>query len=155
MGTDRKISLAVGVSLFLSACSPKIHQHGWIPPSEKPLEGIKAGVTTKDQVQSAWGKPTFISTFDEQSWYYVSRVTRSSTSLSHPDLLSNTVYKLVFSANGILKSFEALGKDQIQAITMLERETPTRGNAPSVLKQIFKNIGRVNAGAPIEGSGAP
>jgi outer membrane protein assembly factor BamE (lipoprotein component of BamABCDE complex) len=131
--------------LSLSGCTPTIQNRGWIP-QECLLDQFKPGITTKDQIQCALGVPTLISTFDDKTWYYISQVTKSETSFSRPKLLKSDVYVFEFGPDQRLISYEVFDKEKIREITPVPRETDTRGYNVSILKQMFKNLGRFNAG---------
>lgn len=134
-------------SICLEGCSPVKHQHGWIPPSSGAIKQLKPGITTQEQTLALLGTPTCVGTFDDKTWYYISRITKSYTSFTRPTLLDNKVHMLTFNANGTLECMAVTEKDAIKDVTCVARETPTKGYKPSVFKQMFKNLGRFNAGS--------
>jgi outer membrane protein assembly factor BamE (lipoprotein component of BamABCDE complex) len=142
-----RLGLAL-VSCYMAGCAPTYHQHGQIAPCEAVFEGLQKGITPKETVIDLLGAPTVISTFDDQKWYYISRQTKSHTSFSRPTLRKSTVHLLTFQPDGALKSVELLSPDAVRDVTPVTRQTPTKGYDPSIFKQMFKNLGRFDAGAP-------
>jgi outer membrane protein assembly factor BamE (lipoprotein component of BamABCDE complex) len=54
-----------------AACAPTVDRHGFIADSKEAMD-VKAGVDTKATVLSRLGTPSTTSSFDQESWYYMS-----------------------------------------------------------------------------------
>jgi len=138
-------ALMAGIlALGLSACSPVIHNHGYVF-DELDLSAIKRGETTMDGVKSVLGSPTTTSVIDNQTFYYIfSRyhtmgyrepveMTRSVLAISFDDQKKVTDYKQYGLADGNLVAF-------------VGRNTQTSGKELSAIEQLLGNLGRVGSG---------
>jgi outer membrane protein assembly factor BamE (lipoprotein component of BamABCDE complex) len=129
-------------ALQISACSPSVATHGHrLDPAA--LAQIEPGRTTRDQVLQLLGSPSSFSTFDDQAWYYVSQRTER-LSFYQEDVVAQDVTAITFTDRGVVSAVDQHGLDQAQAVTPVERTTPTVGNELSVIEQLIGNIGRFN-----------
>ena len=100
MGTNQHIKwAALAAAMVLSACSPKVDTHGYVNDNEWK-EAVTPGKTTKQEIAERFGSPSSVSSFGDESWYYVS--TRMETtaflkpevakhSPTHPDNIKTGV----------------------------------------------------------------
>ncbi|MEZ5830038.1 MAG: outer membrane protein assembly factor BamE, partial [Dongiaceae bacterium] len=75
----RRIALAgMGFVLALTAaaCTPRIDQRGNKPDDEQVVQ-INPGVDDKNRVAELIGTPSAISTFNDKTWYYISKRTET------------------------------------------------------------------------------
>lgn len=134
------------VALFtagLSGCAPTIDNRGY-ETENVDFSKIQVGVHTTDQVHALLGSPSTVSPFPPQTWYYISKVT-STTSFMKPVDLEQKTLAIIFDNNGIVKSIEASDGENIRKITPVKRETQTAGYQTGVLREIFSNFGRISA----------
>ena len=75
-------------SSFITGCSPTIESRGFNAENVQ-FSQIKPGIQTKRQVQELLGSPSTIPSFDQDTWYYVSKKT-STTSFFTPEVLDQT-----------------------------------------------------------------
>ncbi len=127
------------------ACSPTLATRGNLLDPEKLAE-VKPGTTTREDVVNKLGSPTNRSAFDDKTWYYIGRRTRQYSFLD-PKVTDQEVVTIHFDDNGVVKSMEKAGKDQIADISAAPGKTPSYGHETTWLQDLFGNIGR--AGAPI------
>jgi outer membrane protein assembly factor BamE (lipoprotein component of BamABCDE complex) len=105
------------------------------------LAQVTPGVSTRADVQAALGSPSHAGTFSDDSWYYISSVTRirPAQSLSVRD---QRVVAVDFDGRGTVREVRQIGQGDMPRVTMVSRETPTPGNERTLLQALFGNIGR-------------
>jgi outer membrane protein assembly factor BamE (lipoprotein component of BamABCDE complex) len=131
----------VGVLLatLVSACSPSIDHHGYIP-RPGAFGQISEGMS-KTEVEGILGSPSTTASvnFEGDSNYYISSVTQSR-SFMQPKEISREVIAVRFDKNDQVKSFAQYGLEDGRIININSRQTPVVGNELSVLQDIFKGI---------------
>jgi outer membrane protein assembly factor BamE (lipoprotein component of BamABCDE complex) len=106
---------------------------------------LEPGVQNKDQVAQLLGTPSTIGTFDDKTWYYISKRTETVAFFS-PSVLDQQVLVIKFDDNNVVKNVDLYGLDDAQEVAMESRETPTFGQKLSIIQQLFGNIGRFTKG---------
>ena len=134
-------SLAVLLGVA-TACSPTISTHGHRLDDEV-LAQIEPGRTSRDQVASLLGSPSSRSTFDDESWYYVSQRTERK-SFYQENVVDQQVVTITFDPAGVVEAVDRVALADARNIEPVARTTPTEGNELSVLEQFIGNIGRFN-----------
>ena len=137
----KKIFIFSCLGLLLSACAPKIHYVGKNLEKEDVAK-IKVGQHYKQDVAQILGSPSFYSMFQDDRWYYTSKVTEAKAFLK-PVVSEQDTYVVSFDKNGVVKEVRHLGLGDAQKINYAGRETPTTGHDSSILKQLFGNFGRI------------
>ncbi|MFQ5535400.1 MAG: outer membrane protein assembly factor BamE, partial [Sphingomonadales bacterium] len=95
----------------------------------------------RDSVQAALGSPSSVGTFDDSTWYYISRKTKSIAFLD-PELIEQNILSLTFDDEGNLDNIHNYTLADARKVNFVSRETPTRGRELGLLEQLFGNIGR-------------
>lgn len=127
--------------LPLLACHTPIDVHG-NEPDPQAVTQIIPGHSTKADVTELLGSPTSVSTFDPNTWYYISRrMLRSS--FSDPKLVSQKIYVVEFNNDGVVTGLETHLNDA-HKVPMIARTTPAPGRELTVLQQLLGNFGRFN-----------
>jgi outer membrane protein assembly factor BamE (lipoprotein component of BamABCDE complex) len=118
------------------------------------LKELVPGTSTRADVTAMIGSPTARATFDDNTWLYVSEVTRPRVGRTL-GVVSQTVLVLSFNDQGVLQNVQQLGDDDAMPVSVVARTTPSPGTEASFLQQLFGNIGRFNAvgGAAPSGGG--
>ena len=98
------------------------------------------------------GRPSLTSTFDDDTWYYVSQLTQQIAFLT-PQAIQHQVYTVSFDERGMVENVKIHEKDQIINVSLSGDKTPTRGRELGFLEQLFGNIGQV--GSLPGGQGGP
>ena len=111
------------------------------------LKELVPGTSTRADVTALIGSPTAKATFDDNTWMYVSEVTRPRVGRT-PGVLSQNVVVLNFDDQGVLRDVKKLGQDESVPVSIVARTTPSPGTEASFLQQLFGNIGRFNAFGP-------
>ncbi|MBI0432551.1 outer membrane protein assembly factor BamE [Roseomonas sp. KE0001] len=139
--------LALALSLTLAGCSffqaaPVMRGNRADPDL---LAQLQPGVQTQADVQALLGSPSATGTFDRNSWYYISSVTRMRPA-SHDGRERERVVAIDFNEQGVIRTIRQMGEDDMRDVGMVERTTPVPGTERTLLQSLFGNIGRVGAG---------
>ncbi len=149
----RTVSLTVsvvGMALVLSGCSRiKTHQGYFV--DNLLVDSISPGVDNRESVEGTLGRPSFVSQFGQQDWYYVSRDMKQ-LAFANPAPKEQTVIHVAFDTAGNVASIERTGIDKVVELSPKDGKTPTLGRQRGILEDIFGNIGAVGAGGA--GAGA-
>ena len=116
------------------------------------LKALIPGTSTKADVTALIGSPTQKATFDENTWLYITELTRPRLGQTL-GVLDQEVVVLGFDDRGVLSSVKTVTHDDAIAVSVATRVTPSPGTEASFLQQLLGNIGRFNPGGA--GSGAP
>jgi outer membrane protein assembly factor BamE (lipoprotein component of BamABCDE complex) len=111
------------------------------------LKELVPGTTTRADVTALIGSPTARATFDDNTWLYVSEVTRRRIARTD-GVLSQKVVVLSFNDQGVLQDVKQVNQDEAVPVSIVARSTPSPGTEASFLQQLFGNIGRFNAIGP-------
>jgi outer membrane protein assembly factor BamE (lipoprotein component of BamABCDE complex) len=135
--------VAVALTGLAGGCSTFVDQRGNLPDAEK-VASIRPGVTTKDAVTQILGTPSSVGTFDDKTWYYISKRTEQWAFLA-PKTVDQQVVIVDFDETGTVKDVRRAGLDDKREIQPVARATPTPGREMSFMEQLFGNLGRFNS----------
>jgi len=130
------------LSIGATACNPTLRTHGYIAGVDAKPQAIDTNTDTKASVLSRLGSPSVKSTFDEDTWYYLTSV-RQRLAYLRPITEERTITAVSFNDDGQVTKVAEYGIENGQYVNYIDRETPTRGKELSVLEQIFGTIGRI------------
>jgi outer membrane protein assembly factor BamE (lipoprotein component of BamABCDE complex) len=130
-------------ALVLTGCSTFIDQRGNLPEEDR-LAQIQPGVSTREQVQQILGTPSSTSTFDDTTWYYISKKTEQWAFLA-PDTIDQKVIAIDFDSSNVVRDIRRRGLDDAKEVAMVDRETPTPGKTLGFFEQLFGNLGKFNS----------
>ncbi len=133
----------LAAALLLAGCTISVDQRGNLPDPDK-LATIKPGTTTKEQVVKILGTPSSASTFNDDTWYYISRRTKQVAFLS-PTVLDQQVYIVDFNDQGIVKDIGHRTLADGEPITPAPGATPAPGRELTFLEQVIGNMGKFNS----------
>jgi outer membrane protein assembly factor BamE (lipoprotein component of BamABCDE complex) len=136
--------LLLAFAIVLAACAPRIDQRGNLLDPDAVL-AVQPGVQTKDQVAALLGTPSTVATFDDKTWYYVSKRTET-TAFFQPTITDQQVLVVKFDASDVVEKVQLYGMDDAYEIEPVDRITPTYGQRLTILQQLFGNIGRFTKG---------
>jgi outer membrane protein assembly factor BamE (lipoprotein component of BamABCDE complex) len=139
----------IAVALAVSGCARVPGHQGFISDSTL-VESIQAGVDNRDSVEKTLGRPTFISQFGQQDWYYVARETKQ-LAFAVPTAVQQTVLRVRFDPSGNVVGVDKAGMEKVARINPNGDKTPTLGRDRSFFEDLFGNIGTV--GSVGEGAG--
>ena len=141
--SGRKLALGavmIGLGATAAGCTATQNQRGYME-SPGMLEAIRVGVDTKQSLQAALGSPSTLSTFSDNTWYYIS-MKQEDLLFFEPEETDRKIVAVNFGAGDVVQSVQTYGPDQAVEVSFSRNETPARGRELSFLQQIFGNIGR-------------
>jgi len=136
-------ALGLGLAASLAGCT-RIRDHKGYIADNTLLATVKPGIDNRTSVQGTLGRPSFTSQFGDETWYYVSRETRS-LAFSNPSPTAETVLAVKFDQAGNVASVDRSGLEKVVSIDPSGDKTPTLGRDRSFLGELFGNIGTVGA----------
>ncbi len=142
----RNILGLAAAALVLSACASIRDHRGYLVDGAL-LESIMPGVDNRASVERMLGRPSFISHYGRQDWYYVSTNTRQSA-FGAPHANEQLMVRVAFDDKGNVAAVERSGMEKVAQIDPDGSKTPTLGRERTFLEDLFGNIGQVGAGAP-------
>jgi outer membrane protein assembly factor BamE (lipoprotein component of BamABCDE complex) len=138
----------IAVALTASGCSRLKQSQGYLV-DETLVTSIQPGVDNRESVSRTLGRPTFAAQFDNENWYYVSRLT-GQYAFIRPKTLSQLILVVSFDKDGNVAKVERRGAEQVADVRPVKDKTPTLGKEESLLQELFGNIGAVGAaGGPL------
>lgn len=141
-----------GATVALSGCSRMRTHQGYLVDGLL-ADSIQPGVDNRQSVEGTLGRPSFVSQFGNQDWYYVSRDMKQ-LAFANPKPSEQTVLRVRFDAAGNVAGIDKAGLDKVADISPKSGKTPTLGRERTLLEDIFGNIGAVGAGGARGGGGS-
>ena len=137
--TTLAATLLMGVA---TACSPTVMVHGNMV-SEHKMDAVTPAVSTKGDVENAWGPPTNVAPFDPNTWYYVGEKD-SQKGVFAPEVDKRQIIKVTFGEGDVVKSVEKVDPKLAQNVDIVTRKTPTAGKEFTAVQQFVGNLGKFN-----------
>lgn len=155
----RGMLLAGVASLALAACDLPVRVHGNLP-NDDDIARLEPGQQGRTDVANLLGTPSALSTFKDDTWYYVG-VQQTKFAFLAPNIQERNVLVLEFDDQDRLASKRLYTQADTREVDLVDRETPTEGRSLSILQQLLGNLGRFNdqpgagsgVGAPTPGPG--
>lgn len=139
----------------LAGCSTSkqmMNNQGYIA-DEELASSVQPGVDNRESVAKALGRPTLVSQWTDDTWYYVSRNTKQ-LAFARPTPQTQRVLIVRFDKDGNVASVERRGLELAANITPNSDKTPTLGREATLLEDLFGNLGTVGS-MPGGGGGGP
>ena len=140
-----------GATVTLSGCARMRTHQGYLVDSLL-ADSIQPGIDNRQSVEGTLGRPSFVSQFGNQDWYYVSRDMKQ-LAFSTPKPAEQTVLRVRFDAAGNVAAVDKAGLDKVADVSPKSGKTPTLGSERTLLEDIFGNIGAVGAAGAGGGAG--
>ncbi|MFT6452370.1 MAG: outer membrane protein assembly factor BamE (lipoprotein component of BamABCDE complex) [Halocynthiibacter sp.] len=137
----RKSLAAVLLLGAVAACSPQFQNHGYAPDDDQ-LSLVEVGVSTKEDVAIAVGRPTSQGILEQSGWYYVQSRFKHFT-YNEPKEIERSIVAISFNDKGVVSNVERFGLEDGKAIVLSRRVTESNIQGISFLKQLIGNLGRV------------
>jgi outer membrane protein assembly factor BamE (lipoprotein component of BamABCDE complex) len=145
---------ALGLGLVaLAGCNIPTVQRGNLPKADA-LQQVKPGETDKQTVTRLLGTPSTIPTFDDKTWYYISRETKQIAFLN-PEILDQQVIAIRFDDSGIVAGIDHKTLKDAKNITPNPNATPAQGREFTFLEQLIGNFGKFNNSKATNTPGGP
>ncbi len=139
----RLITLLAVAMLVTSACSADVNIRG-NAVDRLQLAKIRPGVENRAAVRNLLGSPTNISTFSDETWYYISQKDRR-IAFSKPRPLSREIVAISFDKRDRVARVKQYSLANARDIDPVGRKTPSPGKEFSILEQLLGNLGRFEA----------
>lgn len=149
----RRLALVVPAlsALALAAACTRIPNNQGYIVDEELVASVQPGVDTKQSVEKALGRPTMMSQWDDDTWYYVSRNTGQRAFL-RPQPTAQSILVVEFGEKDVVSKVSRRGLEHVADISPNSDKTPTLGRSESLLEDIFGNIGSFGG---VPSGGAP
>jgi len=128
------------VATLMSGCAGEYAKRGFML-DDQLVADVRPGVDNKDSVTEVLGRPTLVSTFDDNVWYYISQTERQKA-FFRPEITDQEILAVRFGDNGLVSEKETFTLADAMSVNPVDRTTPTRGKELGLLEQLFGNIGR-------------
>jgi outer membrane protein assembly factor BamE (lipoprotein component of BamABCDE complex) len=138
----RRPLIAALIAAGLAGCAPQVDTRGNLPDPETVLE-VQPGIHDRNQVSSILGTPSTVATFEDDTWYYISRRTEQ-VAFFDPEVVDQQVLMVKFGQDGLVSDMQIYGLEDGEIINPVDRTTPTSGREITILQQLFGNLGRFN-----------
>ena len=127
--------------LATGACMPISTYSGFQAIEERPAD-VKVGEDTKSTVSAKLGTPSATSTFDPNTWFYISQLT-DRVAFYKPRVAKRDVVAINFDKETEkVASVNSYTLKDGKVVAFNGRETPTRGREMTVLEQLLGSVGR-------------
>jgi outer membrane protein assembly factor BamE (lipoprotein component of BamABCDE complex) len=109
---------------------------------ERSYSQVKIGDSTKPQVLSLLGTPSTTSTVGGDAWYYIGQKMHRSLAFMPVQMEDQNVLAVYFDKGGKVERVANYGMKDGQVFDFVSRTTPTGGNEPDFLRNMFSNLFR-------------
>lgn len=135
---------AAGCQSVENAVSQPIQARGNRVDSDM-LSQLVVGTATKGDVLAVMGSPTAKASFDENTWLYITALTKPVIAATNR-IEEQNVYAMVFDGQGVLRDIKKRDQSDSLPVQVVSRTTPTPGNEATFLQQLLGNIGKFSPG---------
>ncbi len=142
-GAIVKFAAALAGATLLAGCAG-IRDHRGAVIDDELVSAVQVGVDNKASVEKTLGRPTMVSQFTPNDWYYVSRDT-STVAFRAPRMTQQTVLHVSFDQAGNVAAVRRTGKELVASVNPVNAQTPTLGRKKSFFEEVFGNIGTVGS----------
>ena len=142
---------ALALMLLLAGCGSTRGVFAYAPQvrgnqvDADSLSQLVPGTATKADVTALFGSPTMTASFDDNTWLYISEVTRPRI-FGTQTVLAQDVVAITFDSKGVVSDVvRKTGADSLP-VRIASRTTPSPGTDANFFQQLFGNIGRFGPG---------
>ncbi len=139
-GALKTCMTACVTALALTACSPQITTHGYVPDPDA-LSRIQPGVHNELEVAQFLGTPSSTALFGQPTWLYITERTES-VAFFEPEVVDQRVVAIAFDDAGVVTEVDEYVLADGYLVDPISRTTPTYGKQLGLLEQLLGNIGR-------------
>lgn len=139
----KAVLTATTLALAASGCN-SIRDHRGYLVDQALVDSVQPGVDNKLSVERTLGRPTFVSEFGQQDWYYVS-INTEQAAFTRPRTSEQLVLRVRFDQAGNVVGLDRTGIEKVVYLSPDGDKTPTLGRERSFLEDLFGNIGSVNS----------
>jgi outer membrane protein assembly factor BamE (lipoprotein component of BamABCDE complex) len=149
----RHCAILAGLALpfAVGGCAPIIANRGNLLDEER-IAQVKVASSSKNDVFEALGSPTIVSTFDDNTWYYVGQRTEQVSFLD-PVIAERKVIAVEFDDTDHVKAVDRVPLEQAVDVEPMEQTTPAVGREITFMEQLLGSVGRGNSSKKKKKSG--
>lgn len=138
-----KFFALIGLVVAISGCTPVQHVRGNFLDMDV-IKKIELNKTTKAEMENLFGPPTSQELFGQDAWYYIGDKVETK-SFFDPKITERIVLIVTFGTNGTVESYEIKDLKDHHEVDIKSEATPVKGRDPSLVSELFGNIGRYSA----------
>jgi outer membrane protein assembly factor BamE (lipoprotein component of BamABCDE complex) len=116
------------------------------------VKELVPGTTSRADVTALLGSPTARATFDDNTWIYISELTKPIIAGTQA-VEDQHVLVLTFDEGGVLRGISNKTAADAMPVTVVSRTTPSPGSDASFMQQLLGNVGKFTPGIPGGGGG--
>jgi outer membrane protein assembly factor BamE (lipoprotein component of BamABCDE complex) len=146
-------AVAIGVAALGGGCASIQDHRGYVMDSAL-ADAIQPGIDNRTSVERTLGRPTLVSQFGRQDWYYVSINTRQKP-FTRPRTVEEQVLRVRFDPQCNVAAVDRAGRENVVHLDPEGDKTPTLGRERGIIEDLFGNIGAVGAPGMSPQSGGP
>ena len=136
----RNLLLLGLIVIFSTSCSTNAFLvHNGNMPSPEKVAQISVG-QTRQEVENILGAPSSVSSFDENTWIYMSS-TLKKVAFFKPQELDRKILSINFDNNGKVEKISNYTKEDGTQLEINPKETPTEGHNIGFFKKYFGGVG--------------
>ena len=129
--------------LFIVNCSNNkvVKKHG-SSSLELKIDKVEVNQTNKNDVIQLFGKPSSISLFDENSWFYIERekVNQSIFKLGKSKIRKNQVLEIHYNNTGIVKYKRLYNLENMNDLKIVKEITKKKYDTSSSFNKLIKSL---------------
>lgn len=148
---SKTLLISAGCLVLLTGCPKQIDVQGWIP-DETTIGEVRPHVDNKDSISQLLGTPSVVSTFDDNTWYYINKRVETFAFLD-PRSTNELVLAIHFDKNGSVDTMKRYTLADARDVPIESKTTPTRGKELGFFEQMFGNLGRFSPAGGDNGGG--
>jgi outer membrane protein assembly factor BamE (lipoprotein component of BamABCDE complex) len=107
---------------------------------EKTYSQVKIGASTKQEVLTLMGTPSTTSTVGGDAWYYIGQKMHRALAFMPVHMEDQSVLAVYFAKTGKVERIANYGMKDGQVFDFVSRTTPTGGQEPNFLRNMFNNL---------------
>ncbi len=138
----RLFAVAMLAGLTSACIQGEEFQRGYVL-DEQALAKVQPGMSA-EQVLETLGTPSTVSTVGNQSWYYISQVSRQRFAFQKQEVVDQRVTAVYFTPNLRVERTALYGIEDGVIFDFISRKTPTSGEEQSFLGQLFRGVTSFN-----------
>ncbi|MEY2943746.1 MAG: hypothetical protein RLY97_1760 [Pseudomonadota bacterium] len=145
-----KFTAALAISTALLSGCASIKDHRGFLVDQALVDSVQVGVDNRLSVERTLGRPSFISSWGDPAYYYISSDTKQRA-FGTPVAVKQLILRIRFDAKGNVLAVDRAGMERVARLSPDGKHTPTLGSNRTFWEDLFGNIGTVGAG----GGGGP
>ncbi|MCX7288839.1 MAG: outer membrane protein assembly factor BamE [Rhodobacterales bacterium] len=139
----RHMATALLAAAALSACTPIIRNHGYVPTQDE-LALVEIGVDTRETVGQKIGRPSTSGLLNDEGWYYVQSQYRV-VGPREPKEIERQVLVVTFNEAGTVENIAKFGLEDGKVVEISRRVTETNIKGITVIQQLLGSFGQIRA----------